>query len=554
MARTKAILAVICVVTAIFILLAPKAARATTLYVTRRGSTASTGSSWGTAMSSVQSAINSAVSGDSIWVQEGNYFEQLVLKDGVTIIGGFYGNEFTSLNNWSEFPTSIFGRITANCQNLGFTLSRLKIVGTQANGTGGGGAMNLSGKGTLVSCTISGGAGDLSVNGIGGGAYVNLNSSINFLRCRFMACAAVSYSLIGAAEGGALFLTSGTNRVESCIFDHCAAENLYQGIGPAYGGAIAIRESLATSSNVIIGNTFVENFSTSEGDAISVMPVGTANVPTTILLNAFDQISNGYAGPTGVIHSGMSNTTLALNRWSPAIPIPTTGPFNSSNNGIAIFDFGNSLRQDYHLGPGSQAFNVASNSSAQRDIDSEPRTMAGGTDCGADENAYGLQAHALLSICPLNLDGAPGFANRWVELDFVKNHVVVQTLHSAFDSAGCLDLTVPPSSNLATATELIIRTPRFLAKKVPLNWSVTTAMKISPYLVGGDFDQDNDVTVFDYLSLSSNFFWGWTDLEWWEPDAFGVTPRNCDVDDDGFVTIFDYAALSNNFGIPGDVP
>ncbi len=68
------------------------------------------GGSWSTAMGDVQAAIDAASSGDSVWIATGTYYPSAVrelegaelfgysfeLKDGVSLYGGFKGNE-TSL-------------------------------------------------------------------------------------------------------------------------------------------------------------------------------------------------------------------------------------------------------------------------------------------------------------------------------------------------------------------------------------------------------------------------------------------------------------------------
>ena len=69
------------------------------------------GSSWATALGDVQAAIDAAASGDSVWIATGTYYPSSVrelegaelfgysfeLKDGVSLYGGFKGNE-TSLS------------------------------------------------------------------------------------------------------------------------------------------------------------------------------------------------------------------------------------------------------------------------------------------------------------------------------------------------------------------------------------------------------------------------------------------------------------------------
>ncbi len=68
-------------------------------------------------------------------------------------------------------------------------------------------------------------------------------------------------------------------------------------------------------------------------------------------------------------------------------------------------------------------------------------------------------------------------------------------------------------------------------------------LPIAMPLRNGDVDEDNEVSIFDYIILSQNF----------GRVVRGIgTDPNADLDGDGEVTIFDYIILSQNFGLEGD--
>lgn len=84
-------------------LISATALYAGTLYVKADGNDSNTGSSWLLAKQTVQKTIDAAATGDQIWVAKGTYVEQITLKDGVALYGGFQGTE-KSLDERPAFP------------------------------------------------------------------------------------------------------------------------------------------------------------------------------------------------------------------------------------------------------------------------------------------------------------------------------------------------------------------------------------------------------------------------------------------------------------------
>lgn len=68
------------------------------------------GRAWATAYTRVQAAIDGAQSGDAVWVASGKYFENIKVKNGVSLYGGFKGTE-TDLGQrlWTKSPTILDG-------------------------------------------------------------------------------------------------------------------------------------------------------------------------------------------------------------------------------------------------------------------------------------------------------------------------------------------------------------------------------------------------------------------------------------------------------------
>jgi hypothetical protein len=97
----------------------PPAARAAgnVLYVNAAAASGGDGSSWATAFTSIQAAINAAAPGTQLWIESGSYHEtsqqlgiNIALADGVSLYGGFAGNETAlSQRNWTANPTILVG-------------------------------------------------------------------------------------------------------------------------------------------------------------------------------------------------------------------------------------------------------------------------------------------------------------------------------------------------------------------------------------------------------------------------------------------------------------
>ena len=70
-------------------------------------------------------------------------------------------------------------------------------------------------------------------------------------------------------------------------------------------------------------------------------------------------------------------------------------------------------------------------------------------------------------------------------------------------------------------------------------------------LKNGDIDNDNSITIFDYIELSLAFGKTRDDADFYTPGPSGFAPFQSDIDRDFEVTIFDYIVLSGNFDESG---
>ncbi|MCE7062325.1 choice-of-anchor Q domain-containing protein [Dyadobacter sp. CY343] len=151
------------------------------VWFVRAGATG-TGSSWACASGNLQNAINSAASGEQVWVAGGTYLPQpnmpFIMKEGVKIYGGFAGAEVrladrnlsltankSTLNSTGDFVVSN-SKLTSAAVLDGFTISgsRIGIANSESSpmlvnlvvtGNGAVGVGNLNSSPTMINCIIA---------------------------------------------------------------------------------------------------------------------------------------------------------------------------------------------------------------------------------------------------------------------------------------------------------------------------------------------------------------------------------------------------------------
>ncbi len=149
------------------------------LYVSSSGSGAG-GTSWETAYTNIQLAINNAVAGDVIWVTNGTYAPISTGNKAITI-QSINGAEYTIIDGKNSSRCATLGSATNHFSTVlvGFTLrnGRAHYSGSSSGYGYGGGAYG----GTLNNCVLTGntasGSGSSNGNGYGGGAY---GSTLNY--------------------------------------------------------------------------------------------------------------------------------------------------------------------------------------------------------------------------------------------------------------------------------------------------------------------------------------------------------------------------------------
>ncbi len=150
-------------------------ALANVVFVKTDGSDLSDGSTWQLAKRTIQAGINKAKAGEEVWVAAGAYGENITLKDGVAVYGGFSGSE--NARDERRFATNrtiIDGGGAGNAVRVSNDIKdNTRIDGfTIRNGasTNSGGIYCYNSHAVISNCVISGNS---TVQGNGGGIYIS---------------------------------------------------------------------------------------------------------------------------------------------------------------------------------------------------------------------------------------------------------------------------------------------------------------------------------------------------------------------------------------------
>ncbi|MCD6566583.1 MAG: T9SS type A sorting domain-containing protein [Bacteroidales bacterium] len=253
------------------------------IYVKHDAGGSDNGTSWTDAYTSLQSALDDAASGDSIWVAAGTYkpskdktgnnspadnrTKTFQLVDSVSLFGGFAGTETNfEERDWKTNETILSGDIgtiddiSDNCYNVvrgidhssidGFTITLGNANGPTANETNmGGGILNKNVSNVkILNCIFK------NNKGIQGAGVANFycSDTLLFSNCIFLSDSAGCGGAIGNWDNKAI--------IEKCVFEDNKAD-----IGnhtPDWGMGSAIYNWGSGSTSEVINSTFLNNEST----------------------------------------------------------------------------------------------------------------------------------------------------------------------------------------------------------------------------------------------------------------------------------------------------
>ena len=203
-------------------------------------------SSWANACT-LSNAIATAVSGDRVWVKSGTY-APFNLKEGVKIIGGFAGTEFSVLqsdpvNNVTIVDGGGVARTVYGANQSASTMLRGFTIRNGFGGDDGGGGLMLSDSSALiVQCIFENNTASIMGGAVMVGGAGQLGSP-QFINCIFRNNGSTSLPY----EGGAVFLTTAA----PVTFTNCLFHGNKAGAG---GGVAKVPGTLAILTNCTMTN------------------------------------------------------------------------------------------------------------------------------------------------------------------------------------------------------------------------------------------------------------------------------------------------------------
>ena len=196
----------------LFFSLAQFSVDADTHYVSETGSDVPPYTSWETASTSIQAAIDAASEGDTALVAPGVYCENLLMQKSLilkgagadlTVIGGRPGKDGYCRSD---------GNPRLACVNISDVwIESLSVAGGWARENGGGILIRDSANVVIRECAITGNRVDL---GSGGGVYVEDSKQVSLLNCAVTDNRIDSYE---GASGGGIFAVGSEVSIRSCL-------------------------------------------------------------------------------------------------------------------------------------------------------------------------------------------------------------------------------------------------------------------------------------------------------------------------------------------------
>lgn len=286
------------------------------------GNDANLGSSWDAALASIDAALNLAIAGDKVWVEQGDYSitSTMTMKSGVNVYGGF--PQFTSEMSLEDRDTNAALTILTAVGNNRILYSNALsdttvwdgFTFTGANYSSSGAAMMLRANSVLYNCILTGNVG----TGNGGAAYLyggtileNCTISNNQAKngggvaaqndAKLINCIIINNTATG--NGGGVFVGNYPAEVINCLVANNSAAA--KGGGVCFGSGSAMLTSSTVVNNeagtlggglqsvgTTVSNSILWGNVAGASPVVSAISDATANVTYTALDESFAGVGN----------------------------------------------------------------------------------------------------------------------------------------------------------------------------------------------------------------------------------------------------------------------
>jgi len=352
------------------------------IYVDEQAAGANNGTSWNDAYTDLQDAL--ALSDNcgltAIWVSQGTYkpgtseYDSFVIPEGVTLLGGFTGNETSSgQRNWNIAPTILSGDINGNAvPDTGDSHTIMSVL-----------QPNVTIDGVIVQYSYADDPSDnsqVAIGRTGGGLYINQSTS--FTLSNTVLHDNVAFSDGSNGVGGALISFTGDTKLINCL--------LYNNNATTAGGAVSCE-----SGEVEIINSTLDNNTSTMGGGIHLSD-GALLVANSILSN--NTGANGHINMVGGF--GRMYNSLIYNG-------DVSGGVTQARNLTSAPEFEDTTQYDFRLKASSPGVNTGRNNfvvslgapESAVDLAGNERIYDYANGGTVDMGAYELQDMAPVAIC-----------------------------------------------------------------------------------------------------------------------------------------------------------
>jgi hypothetical protein len=303
-------------------------------YVDGAAVSAGDGTSWETAFTHPQDALNVATDGDQVWVAQGIYGplgpaggEVVRLKTGVCVLGGFVGTESESdLRNPGAAVTVLDGQ--GSSYHVVTGADRAVLDGFTVTGGNASGNMPQSSNGGTFS----------------GGGMFNLGVAPEIRNCLFVRNAA-------SFNGGAIFNEDSDPLIVDCALEENSAN---------FGGAMDNRDSSPT----VINTRFQKNVAIVSGGAattfggspVFINAVFSGNRATQVGGAVLSNTSNGIFTNSSFIGNSAGPSGGGIGAWKGSVILTNSILWdNRSDDGIGVSNVGGVVKVLYSIVQGGYA-------------------------------------------------------------------------------------------------------------------------------------------------------------------------------------------------------